>query len=107
MLNLAALSLLVLVAPALLHVAALRGMPVRPPLNRQKFAAERFLFRHVWLIWALNGVLLGVFVFLWHQGFEAAWVFLALSMPSIVAQVVCLAVASYWDAHDIGKRQRR
>jgi cell shape-determining protein MreD len=80
---------------------------VRPPLSRQKSPAERFLFRNIWLIWALNGVLLGAFVFLWHQGIEPAWVLLVLSLPSVVAQAVCIVLASYWDVHDSGKQQRR
>ena len=107
MLNLVALSLLVSVAPALLHLGALGGAVVRPPLSRQKSSAERFLFRNIRLIWALNGVLLGAFVFLWHQDNELAWVALIISLPTIVAQTVGLVLAKYWDVHEGGKQQQR
>ena len=107
MIELLIMTLMVVIAPVVLHFGALWGGPLRPNLSHQKTQIERLLFHNIWLIFAVNGLLLGCAAFLFQTGHAAAPIFLVAALPTVLAQVLCLALAAYWTTHDVGRAAKR
>jgi hypothetical protein len=88
---------LLLLAPAALHLGALRGAPLRPKRLRPEGAAEGFLFKQVYWTMLLSGVLLAATFLMWRAS-SSLWIMLAaIASPVIIAQIAALVIAKSYD----------
>jgi hypothetical protein len=100
-------SVVAFVAPVAVHFGVIGSDPLRPHPDRQKTRLERLLFRNIWLIFVVNGALLAGASFCWHLNIAAAPVLLAAAVPTVIAQLACAGLASYWGSHDAGRDVNR
>jgi hypothetical protein len=92
--ELVAVALIAGIAPYALHLRALTGSELRPKLEMQKTPLERALFRRIWLLFGVNGLLSALIAVLGHSGnVVPAVIAAALSVPTVLAQLVCLVLA--------------
>lgn len=100
-----ALAAVAALLPGAIHLAALRGAPLRPPLKMQKSRWERILFRHLNRLIIANGLLVGCLTFFWMLGLTIPSAIAGfLACVTTVAQFTCLIIAKARDVSEGGRR---
>jgi hypothetical protein len=96
--ELIAAALIAGIAPCAIHLGGLCGAELRPKLATQKTRFERTLFRSIWLLILVNGLLSALVAVLALSGHVVqALIAAACSLPTLIAQLVCLFLAKSRD----------